>query len=251
MTTAICIVPLAPVRITPDHRVEMMSQLLFGETVGVLETLADGWIRVKDNWDGYAGCVRSNQLLFTEDAVSENYLYAANWVNEIFVNDKKMMVPFGSSLSFLNRPLPGVDIKYGGTVIDAATTVFNEKNIVLLANIFLNTTYIWGGRSVYGIDCSGFVQMVYRLMNYRLQRDANQQVNQGTVVGFLQEAVCGDLAFFDDEKGAIVHVGILLNDHQVIHSSGNVRIDPIDNEGIVNADTGLRTHSLRVIKRIV
>ena len=80
-------------------------------------------------------------------------------------------------------------------------------------------------------------------------RDAQQQATQGELVGFLQEAHCGDLAFFDNEEGEIIHVGILLNANKIIHAAGKVRIDKIDNEGIVDADTGQRTQRLRIIKR--
>ncbi|MEI9958410.1 MAG: NlpC/P60 family protein [Ferruginibacter sp.] len=108
---------------------------------------------------------------------------------------------------------------------------------------------MWGGRSTFGIDCSGFAQTVYKFLNIPLLRDAKLQVTEGEVVGFLQEVNCGDLAFFDDEEGEIVHVGILLNEKEIIHSAGKVRIDKIDSQGILNVDTGLRTHQLRIIKR--
>ena len=102
---------------------------------------------------------------------------------------------------------------------------------------------------MFGVDCSGFAQQVFKLFNVRLLRDSSLQATQGEVVGFLQEAKCGDLAFFDNAEGRIYHVGILLNDHEIIHSSGKVRIDAIDNAGIINSDTGQRTHQLRIIKR--
>lgn len=104
---------------------------------------------------------------------------------------------------------------------------------------------------MFGVDCSGFCQMVYRFCNVHLLRDAYQQATQGEVVGFLQEARCGDLAFFDNEEGRITHVGILLNDNEIIHSSVKVRIDSIDNMGIINRDTRQRTHKLRIIKRMI
>ncbi len=108
---------------------------------------------------------------------------------------------------------------------------------------------MWGGKSVYGIDCSGFAQMAYKFLNVHLPRDAWQQAENGTVVNSLQESHCGDLAFFDNEMGNIIHVGILLNNHEIIHSSGKVRIDKIDSQGILNLETKQRTHKLRIIKR--
>jgi cell wall-associated NlpC family hydrolase len=115
----------------------------------------------------------------------------------------------------------------------------------------LNSTYLWGGRSVFGIDCSGFTQSVFKFLNVHLLRDAQQQATQGELVAFLQQAHCGDLAFFDDGEGHIIHVGILLNAHEIIHAAGKVRIDKIDNQGIIEADTGQRTQRLRIIKRYV
>ena len=142
---------------------------------------------------------------------------------------------------------PGMEIN---RVMDIALKAeFTEASIKEISIQFLNTSYLWGGRSVFGIDCSGFVQQVFRFFNKPLQRDAYQQATDGEVVGFLQEAKCGDLAFFDNEEGKITHVGILYNADTIIHASGKVRIDKIDNMGIVNSDTGERTHNLRIIKR--
>jgi cell wall-associated NlpC family hydrolase len=115
--------------------------------------------------------------------------------------------------------------------------------------MFINTPYLWGGRSVFGADCSGFVQTAFRYLDIHLPRDAAHQALKGETVSLLQEARCGDLAFFDDPEGDIIHVGILLNEASIIHSYGKVRVDAIDNEGIVNTETGNRTHRLRIIKR--
>jgi cell wall-associated NlpC family hydrolase len=126
----------------------------------------------------------------------------------------------------------------------------SEESIRYIAFKFLNTAYLWGGRTVWGIDCSGYVQMVYKFFGIQLMRDAYMQSAQGDAVGFLEEVHCGDLAFFEDDERKIIHVGLLLNSNQVIHASGKVRVDIIDNQGIVNSDTGERTHQLRIIKRL-
>jgi cell wall-associated NlpC family hydrolase len=142
-------------------------------------------------------------------------------------------------------------IHYSGTVWDPAAAKHDAKTIRQLAFKFLNSSYLWGGRSVFGTDCSGFTQAVYAALNVALLRDARQQATQGELVGFLQQAHCGDLAFFDDDEGNIIHVGILLNATEIIHASGKVRIDKIDSQGIVDSDTGERTQKLRIIKRYV
>jgi cell wall-associated NlpC family hydrolase len=129
-----------------------------------------------------------------------------------------------------------------------SSLVFNERNIKEKANTFLDTPYLWGGKSKCGIDCSGFCQQVFKIFGIVLPRDSYLQAELGEVVGFLEEARCGDLAFFDNEEGRITHVGILLGNNEIIHSSGKVRIDRIDHQGIINAETGVRTHRLRIIK---
>lgn len=126
---------------------------------------------------------------------------------------------------------------------------FLADKIRNIALDYLDVPYLWGGRSKCGIDCSGFSQQVYRHFGIKLPRDAYQQAEQGEVVGFLQEVECGDLAFFDNEEGRITHVGIMLSTHEIIHASGKVRIDKIDHQGIINSETGTRTHQLRIIKR--
>jgi hypothetical protein len=176
-------------------------------------------------------------------------LFAPEWVNEVEYKGQSMRVPFGSSWPVIENK----NIMNGLTLPvqpwKPAASEFNAASLQKIACNFLNTTYLWGGKSVFGIDCSGFAQSVYKLLGKQIRRNARDQVLSGELIGFLQEAVCGDLAFFDDEEGKIVHVGILLNTEEIIHASGKVRIDKIDNMGIVNVDTGKRTHKLRVIKR--
>ena len=142
-------------------------------------------------------------------------------------------------------------VYFKGNVWEPAAVKQDAETIKQVAFKFLNSTYLWGGKSVFGIDCSGFTQSVYKFLNISLLRDAQQQATQGELIGFLQEARCGDLAFFDNEAGQIIHVGILLSAHEIIHAAGKVRIDKIDNEGIVHAQTGQRTQRLRIIRRYI
>lgn len=256
MSYAVCCVPVAPVRIEPNHRSEMISQLLFGECCIITVVEKDGWIKIVNKLDAYSGWCQLAHFQEIDDKqyyLEENNL-TADWVNEIDYNGHKMWVPMGSSLTAImngNAFWRKNTVHYKGSVWDAAAAKPDAKTIKQLAFKFLNTTYLWGGRSVFGIDCSGFTQAVYKFLNVHLLRDAQQQATQGELVGFLQQAHCGDLAFFDDGEGQIIHTGILLNQHEIIHASGKVRIDKIDTEGIVNADTGLRTQKLRIIKRYV
>ena len=117
--------------------------------------------------------------------------------------------------------------------------------------LFLNAPYLWGGRSPFGIDCSGFTQIIYKSIGFKLPRDAYQQATIGQTLSFIEESESGDLAFFDNEEGKIIHVGIMLSDNKIIHASGKVRIDSIDHQGIFNAETNRYSHKLRIIKRII
>jgi cell wall-associated NlpC family hydrolase len=117
--------------------------------------------------------------------------------------------------------------------------------------VYLNAPYLWGGKTPFGIDCSGFTQMVYKLNGYHLKRDASQQATEGEPLSFIEESEPGDLAFFDNEEGKIIHVGIIMDNNYIIHSSGKVRIDRLDHLGIYNAETNRHTHKLRVIKKMI
>ena len=117
--------------------------------------------------------------------------------------------------------------------------------------MYINSPYLWGGRSPFGIDCSGFVQLVYRMNGIQLPRDASDQAKIGQTLSFIEEAEEGDLAFFDNNEGDIIHVGIMLEDNRIIHASGKVRIDKIDHQGIYNVDTKQYSHRLRIIKAII
>ena len=256
MSYAVCCVPVAPVRIDSDHRSEMVSQLLFGECCIITIVEKNGWVKIVNKTDAYTGWCSQSHFQEIDDThyYFEEINLTSDWVNEIDYNGHMMWVPLGSSLTAIkngNVFWRKNTVHYTGNVWEAAAAKHDTKTIKQLAFKFLNTTYLWGGRSVFGIDCSGFTQSVYKFLNIPLLRDARQQATQGVLVSFLQEAHCGDLAFFDNDEGEIIHVGILLNAHEIIHAAGKVRIDKIDNEGIVDADTGKRTQRLRIIKRYI
>lgn len=254
MSYAVCCVPVAPLRIEPDHRSEMVSQLLFGECCIITVVEKNGWVKIVNKLDAYTGWCRQSHLQEIDDThyYPEDSVLTADWVNQVDYNGHMMWVPFGSSLTAINNGKlfwRRNTVHYEGKTWEPFKAKHDTKTIKQLAFTFLNTTYLWGGRSVFGIDCSGFTQSVYKFLNIHLLRDAQQQSTQGELVGFLQQARCGDLAFFDDEEGRIIHTGILLNPHEIIHAAGKVKIDKIDSQGIVDSDTGLRTQKLRIIKR--
>jgi gamma-D-glutamyl-L-lysine dipeptidyl-peptidase len=254
MNTALCIVPVAPIRREPRHEAEITSQLMFGEAVELISNHGE-WVELVCTYDGYAGFCMRNQLTDVEPAIAmqDQVPLVNTWSGVMMVNEARMMVPFGSAVPGLQSgetTWGSYRIRSSSKLVMEGAYVFDEENIRAVAFQFLNTPYLWGGRSVFGADCSGFVQVAMRFFGKHLPRDAAHQSLLGEDVGFLQEARCGDLAFFDDEEGKIIHVGLLLNDREILHAAGRVRIDTIDNAGIINRDNFLRTHKLRFVKRL-
>jgi len=254
MMTAVCSVPVTPMRKDPSHKSEMVSQLIFGEYCRIHESSKDQWVRISGQYDGYEGWCRDDQIAPIEPSQyqTEDKKLTSQWVSRLEYNGLPMMVPFGSSLANLHNGLiswRSNKVSYSGETWIPQKDQRDIETIKRIACTFLNTPYLWGGKSIFGIDCSGFTQMVFKFLDIPIFRDAQLQALQGETLGFLEESACGDLAFFDNEEGRITHVGILLNDQAIIHASGKVRIDRIDNIGIIHKETLQRTHSLRLIKR--
>lgn len=248
--------PRRTLRSEPAHRTEMVSQLLFGECCEIVDQAGRDWLRVRVKFDGYEGWCQRAHLVEVNEAEYENAGLALTpeWVTALEYNGHPMMVPMGSHLTAMKNGKAlwrKNQVHYKGKIWDTAEAGRDPKSIRQLTSKFLNTPYLWGGKSVFGIDCSGFTQSVFKFMGISLLRDAYLQAGQGESIGFLEETETGDLAFFDNDEGRITHVGILLNPNEIIHSSGKVRIDKIDNMGIVQSETSERTHQLRLIKRLL
>ena len=255
MIRAICCVPVSPLRAEPSHRTEMISQLIFGECCELLEEVKE-WSRVRIKYDGYEGWCTSSHLTEIDPVEYDttNTPLTPEWVASLEYNGHPMMVPMGSHLTAVKNGRAQWRknvVHYKGKTWDPVGPATDAKSIRQLTYKFLNIPYLWGGKSVFGLDCSGYVQTVYKFLGIPVLRDAHQQATQGESIGFLEESRTGDLAFFDNEEGKITHVGILLNAHEIIHASGKVRIDKIDNMGIVQSENHQRTHHLRVIKRLL
>lgn len=250
----ICNLALIPLRIEPSDRSEIVSQILFGEHFEVLEQ-SKQWSKIKMHFDNYEGWIDTKQFQFISDVEFEHLsnevlVLNADIIEYITATDNFLMpIPLGSSLSFLNNSeINTQNYSFEGTRISG---IKPKSDIVNLAFMYLNAPYLWGGKSPFGIDCSGFTQMVYKLNGYKLLRDASQQAMQGEALSFIEECEPGDLAFFDNEEGKIIHVGIIMENNYIIHASGKVRIDRLDHLGIYNVDTQKHSHKLRVIKKII
>lgn len=257
MSYGICNLSIVPMRLEPSDPSEMVNQIVFGEHFQVLEK-DKKWSKVKLAFDGYEGFIDNKQYLeISEDIYRELNQAPKQYASDLidFISDSKnnlTTIPLGASLPLVdtkgNFALNGTSYEYQGTI---ANKKQDKAAIIETAFMFLNTPYLWGGKTPFGIDCSGFTQTVYKVCGYDLLRDAKEQATQGEVLSFIEESEPGDLAFFDNDEGVITHVGIIMNDYNIIHAHGKVRIDKLDHSGIYNVDSHQHTHKLRVIKRLI
>ena len=254
MSYKICIVPLSPIRRESLHKSEMVSQLVFGETCIPTGEIHKEWVGIKTGYEGYAGwCQESHLAEITADLYNAHPVALTHgWVNTIQFNGLPMKLPFGCCLPALEKGVAdwnGNRVVFRGRTWDIARATRDETTIRFLACQYLNTAYLWGGKTVFGVDCSGFTQTVLRFLGIPVLRDAWQQAEQGDPVASLEVSRCGDLAFFNQGEGKISHVGILFNCREIIHASGKVRVDKIDESGIVPEENSGKTHYLRGIRR--
>jgi gamma-D-glutamyl-L-lysine dipeptidyl-peptidase len=252
---AICHVSAANVMKEASHYSALETQILFGEAITITE-IKNNWCHITANCDGYNGWVLLSQFTIVPQLPTIDNINS--FTPSIAVhNQHSIYLPAGASLPNCKNN----QVQIGDSVFTAINNCLQvnqlqwiEKNIQEIVHSYRYVPYVWGGRTHAGIDCSGFSAMLYKYFNLPLKHEATWQSKQGTVVDFLQQAVCGDLAFFDDEEGDITHVGIMLNNAEIIHATetaGGVTIDDIDNAGIISRLTGKRTHQLRVIKRLL
>jgi hypothetical protein len=249
MKYGICNLSIVPIRSESNDKREQTSQLLYGETFVVIDEKTK-WTKIKLCFDNYIGWIDNKQFdVINEDqlklANKEPQIYSYDLVEFIENTDQELIaILIGSNLNALNI----LEHSYDGNKISG---IQEKSKIITTALRFLNSPYLWGGRTPFGIDCSGFTQMVYKLNGYKLERDSHLQAKQGSPLSFIEESEPGDLAFFDNKEGEITHVGIIMENNKIIHASGKVRIDRIDQTGIHNSETKTHTHKLRVIKKII
>ena len=243
-------------RESPNHKSEMINQVLFGEPFEIIDENGD-WNKIRLAHDGYIGWVLAQQIQKIESKDYRDLIdtpqHLVSDTLDLLEHDtpsKTRTVLAGSQLPFFDKDEKKVRVgseifQFMGRTSSRKRT---RKELLMNAYLYSNAPYLWGGRSAFGIDCSGLTQMAYLLTGMSLLRDASQQATQGKTIDFIEEAQAGDLLFFDNEDGQITHVGIFIRENRILHASGSVRIDGIDQTGIYNQDLNKHTHKLRLIK---
>ncbi|MGL4364443.1 MAG: NlpC/P60 family protein [Bacteroidales bacterium] len=254
-------VAIIPLRSNSSEQSEMVSQLLWGELFEV-EQQKNNWIQVRTMIDGYLGWLNPliTSFIMRSDLDQSLLIASARILNVPLAyarhlkTGERILLPQGSLLYNYNEKNGKFNLlneEYQVENLLPTPFSLSPGNIIEGALNLINAPYLWGGRNAMGIDCSGFTQLIYRCAGLILPRDAKDQLHHGTLVDFVEVSQPADLAFFDNEVGDITHVGVLLGDDKIIHASGNVHIDRIDNEGIFSQKHNRYTHKLRAIKRLI
>ncbi|NOT76773.1 MAG: C40 family peptidase [Cyclobacteriaceae bacterium] len=254
----VCRLAVVPIRLGPLDSAEQVTQLLFGDHYEVISVSADAkWVLIRVYTDQCEGWLDAKQ----HHAISKDYF------DQINHTDYKITTDVASTVLYKKSPLTIVM----GSIVPISNSelfkieeqfAFNGESkglgqrrdgdfLKTVAKKYLTSPFQWGGKSPFGIDAAGFVQMVFKITGYSLQRTANQQSNQGKKIKSGEELCVGDLAFFAEKNGSVNHVGIILDDEKIIHSYGQVRIDKITEEGILNPETKIYSHLLHSVRRII
>lgn len=236
MSQRICLQSWAPLRALNSSKGEMVSSMLFGETCTVLQVVGE-WLQVRCDHDLYEGWIPA---LYLSDlhGVEVDSWQTVREVGAFYLGEDGDVIALSPGAR-----MPGDRLVIAGKIYYYRTGKFLIAGVAAAAKAFLNTPYLWGGRSIWGVDCSGLVQAVGRVMDLAMPRDAHQQAAVGESC-FWEQRKPGMLAYFSNVEGKVVHVGILLNEDRIIHAYGKVRIDQLSSEGILNAISGELTHKL-------
>jgi len=235
-----CSVPLAPLRQAASDRSELETQALYGEKFKLMGTATGDWVHIRSLEDNYPGW--ADKKLFSLLPPSDTLYTLIEPAALIRIGQTSKWLSFGAMLPeqvVTDNPESGF----------VRSHICNDLSIADLAKLFLGAPYLWGGKSVFGIDCSGYTQLLHFAMGISIPRNAAQQEMIGTPIPY-DKRQTGDLAFFANPSGEVIHVGIILHE-SIIHAHGEVRIDLLTPEGIFNDDFKKITHRLHTIRRLI
>ena len=253
MEIYICENVFIPLRLGPSHKAEMLSQILFGEKYTIVDKIGN-WLKIETVFDKYLGWIDMNHLQ-QSPVEGKSCGHVLNRSLLCYKNDKtKMVLEAGCEVfnpDFEDKVFFAGNNQYTSGREFSNNFISTNDSIADTAMKFINSPYIWGGRVPSGLDCSGFTQLVYKIQGTPIPRDSWQQAEVGKIIDFIDQAEPGDLVFFDNDRGKIAHVGMILSRGLVIHASGRVRIDSIDHQGIFKPEINGYSHKLRTIRRIL
>ena len=250
---------ILPMRAEASESSEQLTQLLFAETVEIIEQ-KPRWIRVKNDADGQEGWVDFKMLTPLSNDEEAQFANADKTARVIMPmayavsenNGQTIPLTAGTILPDYKEgrfAILGVGFRIDPSMVQPQPMAMNKENLLNTVRFFLNVPYLWGGKNALGMDCSGFTQIIHSLFGHQLLRNASEQATQGKAVAALKDAQAGDLAFFDHEDGKISHVGILIDSERIIHCSGRVKVEKIDETGIFSTEQGeIYTHHLVLIR---
>ena len=249
MSKIVCRLTCIPLRKEPDHRAEQVSQILYGETATMTEQ-TEKWLRIVMDFDGYTGWIENHSVYeYLPSGENEKKHIINEPYTELLSTHLRIILSAGSEIPFPDD--------YGRILIEQRDFYLSKSGessilpITELALKFINVPYQWGGRTVFGMDCSGFIQILFKINGIPLPRDAKDQAVYGNEVPSYEEIQSGDLAFFTNEKGVISHTGLCLEKNKIIHASKHVRVDRLDEKGIFNEELKAYTHQLGCIRRVI
>jgi len=248
---------VVPVRNSSNHRSEMLSQVLFGELVEIIESKGNQWVKIRCDWDDTVGWVAKNQLLSVSQEdfyrFRSSFAYNLDLLQPAMSDEYVLPLTLGAQLPAfdgLRFSMSGKFYSFPGQAVFPEDITPSEDFIQKIAKRYLHAPYLLGGRSPLGIDGPGLVQMVFKMAGFKLGRTADEQVESGIPVHFAEQSMVGDIAILENSRRRIVHSGIILPENNIIHAFGKVRIDKLDHFGIFDPGTGKYSHKLRLIKRL-
>ncbi len=253
-----CRVSVASLRRYPAHNAVLMSQILFGEYVAIISKKNKNWFRVQCRWDNVIGWIDAKQFYVVKESEQKKIIYNKAFALDHFhsLSSDKITFPIslGSDLGQcdgLNAKLPFATFRYSGQIVQIENSMEPHKLLSTIVKRYIHCPHLEGGRSIMGIDGSGLIQVAFKMIGHQLPRSILDQSKQGMDVGFASHSQIGDLAFFHNGDHLIQHVGMILNDNQVIHVHGQVRIDYLDHQGIFDKQSKRYIYLLKTLRRII